>query len=81
MDSANWAMEKYTDTLLRCFESQNMSKTKVDPCFKHPVDLVWLNKASIPNLIFQGNLEVDQIYFTGVGGWSHGDYNANSSSR
>ena len=33
-------------------------------------DLVWLNKASIPNFSFLGSLEVAQIYLSGwVGGW------------
>ena len=39
------------------------------------VDLVWLDKASIPNVSFLGSLEVTQIYFFGwggVGGWVGG---------
>ena len=46
-----------------------------------PVDLVWLNKASIPNFSFLGSLEVTQIYLPGWGGWSHTDYMTNLSSR
>ena len=36
------------------------------------VDLVWLNKASILNFSFLGNLEVAQIYLSGWGGWVGG---------
>ena len=31
------------------------------------IDLVWLNKASIPSFSFQGGLEVLQIYLPGWG--------------
>ena len=33
------------------------------------VDLVWLNKASMPNFKFLGSLEVAQTYLPGWGGW------------
>ena len=33
-----------------------------------PVDLVWLNNASILNFISLGNLKVAQIYLSGWGG-------------
>ena len=36
-------------------------------------DLVWLNKASIPNFSFLGSLEVAQIHLPGwLGGWVGG---------
>ena len=52
------------------------------------IDLVWLNKASIPNISFLGSLEVGQNFFPR--GWVGGeaaayneytDYNANLSSN
>ena len=48
------------------------------------VDLVWLNKASIPNFSLQGGLEVLQIYlpgWVGDGVGSHTDYKTNLSSQ
>ena len=34
---------------------------------KSVVDLVWLNKTSLPNFSFLGSLKVAQIYFSGGG--------------
>ena len=45
------------------------------------IELVWLNKASIPNFSFLGSLEVHQIYLPGWGGWLYSDYNASLSSN
>ena len=45
------------------------------------VDLILLNKASIPNFSFLGSLEVAQIYLPGWVGGCHSDYKTNLISQ
>ena len=58
---------------------ERFSKVRILLFVLYPlVDLIWLNKATIPNISFLGSLEVAPTYLPG---WSHSDNFANLSSN